>query len=88
MTSINVVVSFRYSFAFRSIAVDDFTNYLKNIQEFAEKHNIIFSTIIPNVSTTTIMALKSNKSNHTHPLNKTKKDLALKIIKKIKKLKD
>ena len=83
MASINVVVSFRYSFAFRSIAVNGFTNYLKNIEEFVEKHNIIFSKIIPNVSTLNIMNLKLNKANHTHPLNNSKKDLSLKIIKEL-----
>lgn len=86
MSSNNVVVSFKHDFTFYSVTVDGFTNYTKDADEFIEKHCLIFSKIIPNISINSIAKLRSDGSNHTHPLSSDKKNLALKIVKELVKV--
>jgi len=77
-TNDEIVLDITYPYLWKSVAVDNFTNRLSDVQEFIEKFKL-FQKFIESCSGKTIMAIK-RESNHCHPIN-TKKELEL--IKKI-----
>lgn len=82
----NIVVDFsRFPFCFRTVTLDNFTNKLKDANEFFEMFNSLFTKVIPHVSQFKSQDIYTNR--HCNILkperNYEEYNLCLKIVEKL-----
>lgn len=79
-----IIIDFSCPLSFYSCKEGDFTNYLKNPQEFIKHRRMLFGEMLEYFSKNNFDDLKRNSSSHTHIIN-DKENLS-KIEKILKKL--
>lgn len=77
-----IIINFAtFPFCFRTTSINDYTNKLKNNEEFALKFKDIFEKLLPHVSDNTFDSLHNEKF-HCHIIRDNEKD-KIKLIYKI-----
>lgn len=75
-----------YDFAFTSIATTNFTNFLKDKQEWMGKYKKIFGELIPEIQGKKLSEIQSNKNYHFHKIDESIQiKLCLRIIRELYK---
>lgn len=82
--NLNIIVDFSFKTTWVSVTVNDFTNYISDIDEFFKFHYMIFSKMIADLSNTSKKNLRESFP-HSHKLEDDEYTIAIEVLKEILK---